>query len=432
MILRVILRFQRGVQLIMQVWTHWPVSLDNSGPILSLFKAFSFKVQVQVHLLKPTPGPNCFLLLPPFFFFVFITVSDVGSMMIHHGSSVSRPRGMTGVGSLRNHHRQILQLWTDLHCSRLCLGGTPCPWWGCPKPVGIVQGRSLWVSEMDPKSHCCQKVADVSCLLKVGFASSLRNFPLPWLHRYWARVVWRKKQHQTTKGQLLQILQPGCFKTKGWNQLRLPGYRCKIFRILNTFLDLPTLPQQVVAKLKQATLEMLGEGADAAQKMTRMINPEVGQVWFWSKIQPKLVPFAKKRDVEEFQEDFLKTIFKPFSNHLKSPSIPAFFDSHLLSSPKFPLDSSRRPSASSMPCERHMVARWRWAVPQKCRTSIGPNDLCSQPSWWIPKRTSWKPGKMGRWLWYFLGENGWMDGRQFHRYCIWNEHVDVTWKGWST
>lgn len=68
MILRVILRFQRGVQLIMQVWTHWPVSLDNSGPILSLFKAFSFKVQVQVHLLKPTPGPNCFLLLPPFFF----------------------------------------------------------------------------------------------------------------------------------------------------------------------------------------------------------------------------------------------------------------------------------------------------------------------------------------------------------------------------
>lgn len=50
------------------------------------------------------------------------------------------------------------------------------------------------------------------------------------------------------------------------------------FRILNTFLDLPTLPQQVVAKLKQATLEMLGEGADAAQKMTRMINPEVGQV----------------------------------------------------------------------------------------------------------------------------------------------------------
>lgn len=68
MILRVILRFQRGVQLIMQVWTHWPVSLDNSGPILSLFKAFPFKVQVQVHLLKPTPGPNCFLLLPPFFF----------------------------------------------------------------------------------------------------------------------------------------------------------------------------------------------------------------------------------------------------------------------------------------------------------------------------------------------------------------------------
>lgn len=149
--------------------------------------------------------------------------------MMIHGSPVSRPRGMTGVGSLRNHHRQILQLWTDLHCSRLCLGGTPCPWWGCPKPVGIVQGRSLWVSEMDPKSHCCQKVADVSCLLKVGFASSLRNFPLPWLHRYWARVVWRKKQHQTTKGQLLQILQPGCFKTKGWNQLRLPGYRCKIF-----------------------------------------------------------------------------------------------------------------------------------------------------------------------------------------------------------
>ena len=127
MILRVILRFQRGVQLIMQVWTHWPVSLDNSGPILSLFKAFSFKVQVQVHLLKPTPGPNCFLLLPPFFFVVRITVWDVGSMMIHHGSPVSRPRGMTGVGSLRNHHRQILQLWTDLHCSRLCLGGTPCP-----------------------------------------------------------------------------------------------------------------------------------------------------------------------------------------------------------------------------------------------------------------------------------------------------------------
>lgn len=34
---------------------------------------------------------------------------------------------------------------------------------------------------------------------------------------------------------------------------------------------------EVVAKLKQATLEMLGEGADAAQKMTRMINPEAAK-----------------------------------------------------------------------------------------------------------------------------------------------------------
>ena len=115
----------------------------------------------------------------------------------------------------------------------------------------------------------------------------------------------------------------------------------------------------------------------------------------------------------------LQTIFKSSQITFNS-CVPM---ARLLSFPKFPLDSSRRPSASSMPCERHMVARWRWAVPQKCRTSIGPNDLCSQPSWWIPKRTSWKPGKMGRWLWYFLGENGWMDGRQFHRYCIWNKHV---------
>lgn len=31
---------------------------------------------------------------------------------------------------------------------------------------------------------------------------------------------------------------------------------------------------QVVAKLKHSTLEMLGEGAEAAQKMTRLINPQ--------------------------------------------------------------------------------------------------------------------------------------------------------------
>ena len=31
---------------------------------------------------------------------------------------------------------------------------------------------------------------------------------------------------------------------------------------------------EVVRKLKEATLEMLGEGAEAAQKMTRLINPE--------------------------------------------------------------------------------------------------------------------------------------------------------------
>ena len=31
---------------------------------------------------------------------------------------------------------------------------------------------------------------------------------------------------------------------------------------------------EVVSKLKEASLEMLGEGAEAAKKMTRLINPE--------------------------------------------------------------------------------------------------------------------------------------------------------------
>ena len=62
----------------------------------------------------------------------------------------------------------------------------------------------------------------------------------------------------------LQILQPGFFKTRGWNN-----------QATGPELTLP----QVVAKLKQATLEMLGEGAEAAQKMTRMINPEAGASW---------------------------------------------------------------------------------------------------------------------------------------------------------
>ena len=68
----------------------------------------------------------------------------------------------------------------------------------------------------------------------------------------------------------------------------------------------------MVAKLKQATLEMLGEGADAAQKMTRMINPEVGASW------TGMILIKNSAQVDSL------TIFKPFSNHLQSPSIPAF------------------------------------------------------------------------------------------------------------
>lgn len=229
--------------------------------------------------------------------------------MMIHGSSVSRPRGMTGVGSLRNHHRQILQLWTDLHCSRLCLGGTPCPWWGWEASWDCTGSKFVGVGN-GPRIQLLSK----SCRCFMSFEGRIRIISSEFRHGSTdiGRGSWRKKQHQTTKGQLLQILQPGCFKTKGWNQLRLPGYRCKMFRILNTFLDLPTLPQQVVAKLKQATLEMLGEGADAAQKMTRMINPEVGASW------TGMILIKNSAQVDSL------TIFKPFSNHLKSPSIPAF------------------------------------------------------------------------------------------------------------
>lgn len=177
------------------------------------------------------------------------------------------------------------------------------------KPVGIVQGRSLWVSEMDPESHCCQKVADVSCLLKVGFASSLRNFAMaPPILGEGADV--RSNIKQPKDNFFKSSNQVASKQRDGTNS----GYQATDakFRILNTFLDLPTLPQQVVAKLKQATLEMLGEGADAAQKMTRMINPEVGASW------TGMILIKNSAQVDSL------TIFKPFSNHLKSPSIPAF------------------------------------------------------------------------------------------------------------
>ena len=264
--------------------------LVQSYPSSRLFHS-KYKYKYTFSNLPRTP--TAFFFCPPVFF-VFITVSDVGSM-IHHGSSVSRPRGMTGVGSLRNHHRQILQLWTDLHCSRLCLGGTPCPWWGWQKPVGIVQGRSLWVSEMDPESHCCQKVADVSCLLKVGFASSLRNFP-PGSTDIGLTVSWRKKQHQTTKGQLLQILQPGCFKTKGWNQLRLPGYQATgaKFRILNTFLDLRNSPTTGGGQVETSDLGDVGWRGRCCTKDDAHDQPGgrgiMDRYDFDQKIQPKLIP----------------------------------------------------------------------------------------------------------------------------------------------
>ena len=43
----------------------------------------------------------------------------------------------------------------------------------------------------------------------------------------------------------------------------------------------PQNQRQVVAQLKKATLDMLGEGPEAAQKMTRMINPQAGSPFLY-------------------------------------------------------------------------------------------------------------------------------------------------------